>query len=154
MQALGHRVRGGNLSTALEALEADIMRGAIDVLRNSRGLFSHSLIHDALLLHASVPKEEAIMAICTAAVARGVVGLKVAVKDLATRAAHVEAEESRGGLQGWDPGGALTVRKRIVAQRPAVEGSRDARRATERQRTLMDMWGMGADDRVQGPSPG
>ena len=42
---------------ALEHIEGQIIQGAIERLRNQYGLFSHALIHDAVLIHNAIPTQ-------------------------------------------------------------------------------------------------
>ena len=40
---------------ALEHIEGQIIQGTIERLRSQYGLFSHALIHDAMLIHNDIP---------------------------------------------------------------------------------------------------
>ena len=51
----GHITSNNEMYRALEHIEGEIIQGTIETLRSKYGLFSHALIHDAILIHKDIP---------------------------------------------------------------------------------------------------
>eukprot|EP00972_Heterocapsa_arctica_P077577 11442304-Heterocapsa_arctica.AAC.2 len=68
--------------TVLEVVEENIMRGPINVLRRRNGLFSHSFIHDAILVANYLPSQEVTEAIVQTSIELNLKLVKTNVKDL------------------------------------------------------------------------
>eukprot|EP00972_Heterocapsa_arctica_P108524 15981666-Heterocapsa_arctica.AAC.1 len=76
------------------------MRGAINALRTINGLFSHSFIHDAILVSNILPSQEVTEAIIQSSIELNIKQVNITVKDLEEER---EAANKETILAGFNP---------------------------------------------------
>ena len=87
----------------LETLEAEVIWRTVWLLRAEFGLFSHAVIHDAILVSTAVPHQAVHFAFARAAQAFGIPSLRLKATDLAEEAQQAEQVALAHGYKEGSP---------------------------------------------------